>query len=204
MPYPYTLQDPPPEVTPNPFIFPTEFVQGDEFTFRYADSGIYPITDGWTINLSLRGGGTAIDIASTVDGGNYLLEVAPAVTALWAPGKYIAQLYALLAASHKRTTIWEVYVRVLPNLAVAAAGTDQRTHARRTLEAIEATIEGRAGDDILDSQIDNTTFRRLAPDQLLRLHSYYVAKVRSEEAKARALAGLATGRNILARFTTPH
>ena len=203
MPYPYTLQDPPPEVEPNPYIFPSEFVQGDEFTFRFADSGLYPVADGWTINLSLRGGGTAIDVASTVDG-DYLLHATPAVTALWAAGKYIAQLYALLAASHKRTTIWEVYVRVTPDLSTTDAATDLRSHARRTLDAIEATIEGRAGNDILDSQIDNTTFRRLAPDQLLRLHSYYVAKVRSEEAKARALAGLATGRNILARFTTPH
>jgi hypothetical protein len=103
----------------------------------------------------------------------------------------------------ERHLIWTGFITVVQNLSSTATSTDLRSHARRTLDLIEATIEGRASNDVLDSQIDNTTFRRLTPDQLTNLHSYYSAKVRSEVAKARAKAGLSTGRNIYCRFTRP-
>ena len=202
MPFPDTLFPPPPQATPNPYQFPVEFVAGDEFIFRYPNGSLYPISDGWTMQLSLRplDGNTQIDIDSSVDG-DFLLTQTPTQTADWPVGKYACQLYAL--KTDKRVTVFEAFLTVLKNLDAVSATADLRSNARKILEAIELTMLGRAGNDILHSQIDNTAFSRMTPEQLQTAHSYWSAKVRSEELKARAKAGRATGRNVLIRFVRP-
>src|SRR5262249_39816561 len=102
----------------------------------------------------------------------------------------------------RRSTIWHQFLNVTDNLASDSASVDTRTHAKRTLDLIEALIEGRATNDIIESVIDNTRFMRMTIDQLLGAHSYYSARVSAEEATARVSAARATGRRILTRFTS--
>ena len=201
MPFPFSLSDPPPQVEPDLYRLPETFTAGDLFQFRFPTTQ-FPPSAGWSMQLSLRGvADSQIDINSILDG-DYLLKETPEATASWVVGSYKAQLYAVLGFA-KRTTIFNLPFEVIDNLSATDAAVDLRSNAEKILEAIEATMLGRAGNDILDSQIDQTTFRRMTPEQLQTAHSYWSAKVRSERAQARAKAGLATGRTILTRFVRP-
>lgn len=201
MPYPYSLMDPPPATQPNAYQLPTEFVAGDSFELRVQTSA-YPPSQGWSLTLSMRAAvDDPIDLNSTVDG-DYLISEVPTNTRLWKPGSYLAQLYAV--NTNKRTTLWELPFEIRTNLFTTdATDSDLRSNAEKILEAIEITMLGRASNDILESHIDLTSFRRMTPEDLQKAHSYWSARVRSERALARSKAGLGTGRLILTRFVRP-
>lgn len=203
MSFPWSLFDPPPEVVPDRFVFPEQFTAGDSLQFRVIDSEPYQSSAGWVYKLYMVLEDTPVPqtISSVMDSGDFLLAAVPATTIAWTPGRW---QWALVAVNNDGTTntTAEGFVQVLPKLSVANA--DVRSHAKRTLDLIEALIEGRVTNDILESVIDNTRFMRMNPEQLLVAHSYYTAKVRSEEAKARVANGRASGRNVLYRFSTPH
>lgn len=206
MPYPFSLQDPPQSVIPNRYVFPASLVQGDRLQFRVVNESPYTSADGWSFVLVLRienpgdNNQGAYQVNSAIDSGDFLLNVDPGTTAQWVPARYRWELFAINGTSD-RETVQAGYVDILPDLKTATG--DQRSHARRTLDLIEALIEGRATNDILESTIDNTRFTRMTPAQLLAAHSYYTAIVRKEEAKARVKNGLASGRTILYRFGRP-
>lgn len=204
MPFPDFLNSPPPQITPDPYVFPDSFVAGDQFLFRIQNIAPHASADDWSYILALRleNAQAPISYSSTLDGDNFLIQVDATVTATWTAGRYQAQLIAVQSAA-AHNTVMEVFLQVLPNLPESGSTADLRSHAKRTLDLIEALIEGRATNDILQSVIDNTHFVRMTMDQLLGAHSYYSAKVRAETAKARARAGLATGRTILTRFVQP-
>jgi hypothetical protein len=179
---------------------PLTIVAGDSLEFRQYNGDFLP-SDGWSMLFSLRGGGSEIDLESTSDGEDHVFEINPNTTETWAPGRYTSQGYAVHTGLSKRILVYRGLHTIEPNLFEAGATFDSRSHARRTLDLIEATIEGRATDDILDTAIQGTSFRRLTPYQLLVLKDEYAALVRSEEARARVQNGRATGRRILTRFT---
>src|SRR5438045_253586 len=126
--YPYSLQDPPPALQPNPYFLPARIVSGDSFLFRFQTSALYNPTEGWSMQLSLRpvNGNEPIDINSSVDL-DFLFEATPTVTSSWDAGRYAVQLYAL--KSGKRSTVLEALVEVVANLDAVHDQTDLRTHA---------------------------------------------------------------------------
>ncbi|WP_280565198.1 hypothetical protein, partial [Chromohalobacter sp. 48-RD10] len=103
----------------------------------------YPAPD-WSATLILRGV-QSIDLASEPDGRLHTFAAPASDTAAWVAGDY---WYSLRVTDG--TEVHEVdtgTLKVLPDLAAADANFDGRTHAEKTLEAIEAVIEGRASKD---------------------------------------------------------
>lgn len=207
MPFLDYTQTPPPQVVIDEYVMPPSFVQGDRFLFRVKNQQPKASADGWSYILVVRienppGNQSGQQLNSSIDKWDFLIQADPGTTAGWVPGRYQWSLFAVNGGiGVLRETVSAGFLDVLPDLRTATG--DVRSHARRTLDLIEALIEGRVSNDILESVIDNTRFTRMNPEQLLTAHSYYTAKVRSEEAKARAKQGLATGRLILTRFVTP-
>jgi len=100
----------------------------------------YPAPD-WAVNLLLRGP-ASINLALTPDGSGHRLHVDAATTGAWIAGTYA---YSLRAT--RNGGVYQVdngYLVVRPNMADLADGTDLRSQARRTFEAIEAVNERRA------------------------------------------------------------
>ena len=116
-----------------------------------------------------------------------------AITAGWAPGTYKVTEYVTSAT--ERQTLSTQPLRILPNLAAASAGADTRTHARKTLDAIEGWLETRAPGYALIWVDGRKLENRSIPD-LLVLRDRYRAEVAAEDRKA---AGLGAVR-ILARL----
>lgn len=160
----------------NARIIPDSITAGVAFAACAALSA-YPAPD-WSLTLFLRGP-AVIDLDSVDDGTAHDFAALAAVTAAWAPGSYAYTIRATNGGD-----VIEVEsgrVQILPDLAAAGAGFDSRSHARKSLDAIEAVIEKRATLDQERYRINNRELYRTPIADLLRLRNEYRAEVRREE-----------------------
>lgn len=75
-----------------------------------------------------------------------------------------------------------------------------KSHARKVLDAIEATIEGTATQSQSEMTINGRSIKYFAPEQLLQLRRTYKREVANEEASDRIMVGLGSKNKILVRF----
>ena len=160
-----------------PASVPAALRAGDTATWQRALAD-YPASEGWTLDYILVNAAGQIAIAADAD---HLVEVSAATTALWIAGTYSWQERASLAGKTYTTATGSV--EVLANLAAATSGIDVRTHAQRTLAALEAWIESHdlavakyaIGDRSLDS---------IPIADLLKLRDTYRKEVRGQSGKS--------------------
>ncbi len=161
-------------------ILPDKIGAGLTFS-RLVTQTAYPATE-WTLSVALRGP-DVINLTATADGNQHQLTASAATTSNWTPG-----LYTYTARVTDGTDVFEVetgQITVVPDLASAGEGHDGRSHAQRTLEAIEAVIEKRASLDQERYRINNRELYRTPIADLLKLRDLYRAEVRREQAAAR-------------------
>lgn len=161
-------------------IFPDKIGAGLTFE-KPVTLTAYPAPD-WVLSVALRGPGS-INLTATADGNQHLLSASAAETAAWVPGVY---WYSARVA--KGVDVFEVeagQVTITADLSVSGDGFDGRSHAQRTLEAIEAVIEKRASLDQERYRINNRELYRTPIADLLKLRDLYRAEVRREQAAAR-------------------
>lgn len=157
------------------------YIKAGLSTKRIADLRQYP-APSWSLTLILRGP-SALDVTSTAEGSRHVLTLTAAQTGALAAGHYS---YSVRATSGDDTVEVEAStVDVIADLSTVAAGADQRSHARRVLDNIEAVIENRATQDQQKYRINNRELWRTPLADLLQLRGYYAALVRQEKAKAR-------------------
>lgn len=164
---------------PIPTVEPTAMRAGDTLAFTISESD-YPASDGWALAYTLINSAGKITFTSSASGDSHAVSVAAATTAAYTAGVYQWTARATLgAASH---TIRSGQIEILPDPAVAAAY-DTRTHARRTLDALEAWIEGHDM-AVANYRIGDRAMQYIPIGELLPLRDRYRAEVRREDAKA--------------------
>ena len=154
----------------------------------------YPASAGWVLSYELVNAAQRLTFGSTAAGDDHLVNVPAATTAAWAPGGYTWRARAAL--SGEVFTVGSGQITVQPAF---AAATDARSQAKRTLDAIDAVIEGRASSAVAEYSIAGRSLKNIPVAELLMLRDRYARMVRDED----AAAGLATGRNpgrIYVRF----
>ena len=140
----------------------------------------------------------AVNFNSTASGAAHRINVAFATTALWKEG--VCDGIAVVTDGTTKKEVWSGRLEVLPNLIAADGSYDARSQARRTLDNINAVLEGRAGSSILNSTVEGSTLNRIPHDQLLLLKDRYEVIVANEETKA---SGRTRKRNVYVGFTPP-
>ena len=177
-------------------IEPATVRAGETLTFKRT-LGDYPAAT-WSITYSFRcRTGTAISFTSAADGSDHLITVAFGITASWEPGIYDG--VGIVSDGVTAKAIWEGKLEVLPDLASTRTDFDARTQSRRTLDNINAVLEGRATSTILNSVVDGTALQRIPMADLLMLKDRYTAIVQLEEQSHLGIEP----RNIFTRFRTP-
>jgi hypothetical protein len=173
-------------------------IVGDSLDFLTTVAS-FPASDGWTLKYRLvpRTSGTAIEITAAAEGEDYRAQVGPAITQGWTAGEY--SWTSWVEKTGARYTVDDGTVTLVPNPATVLAR-DGRTHARKTLDAIEATIEGRASLDQQEYQIGGRMLKRMPIGDLLKLRSLYQSEVAKEDASAKLAAGIGVGRKIQVRL----
>lgn len=155
---------------------------------------------GWALKWTAVGKlgiATITAAADPDDADDFKFTAAAGTTAAYVAGEYLWQLTATKTTT--RYTIAEGRVTFLDNIAGRSAAYDNRSHAKKVLDAIEAVIEGRATMDQQSYQIGGRSLSRTPLGDLMKLRSLYKAEYEGEKTLDDIKNGLG-GRKILARF----
>ena len=185
---------------------PAELRAGDTWQWRREDLTNYPATD-WALTYRFKNATGGFEIAASADGANFAVDVAAATTANYAAGDYSWQAQVSNSGTGEKYTIENGELTVLANFfsGTATAAFDDRTHAQKALDAINAQLEGRATSDQAEYEIQLADrslrrVRRATIMQLIQAKQYYQGLVAAEEAAKRASEGLPDKRRTYVRF----
>lgn len=145
-------------------------------------------------------GGTIISIPSNLVDGYYVFEVSATTTATYTPNTYRYTVIVTRTVDGSRGTIKSGIVNLLPNPATNTG--DSRSHVRKTLDAIRATIEGRASTDQMAMSINGRSISRTPMADLLALEIRYATLLQREEKEEAIKNGVSrNNRQILVRMS---
>ncbi|HEV2706251.1 MAG TPA: hypothetical protein VGV59_10030 [Pyrinomonadaceae bacterium] len=181
-----------------PTAEPREIVAGAqlEWTKELDD---YPASE-WTLTYYCRGTGTGFDAIAVADGDTHVLTVPAADTAAMTPGVYYWQ--AWVEKGGEKFVVASGQVTVKKGFASVATGVavDERSQAKKILDAIDAMMLGKATLDQQEYQINNRALKRIAPERLLELRKYYAGLYATERRRARVRAGRTLFQTVNVRF----
>lgn len=186
------------DTTNYPKTVPENLIAGDRWVWKKTDLTDYGTGYTLTYELTLNGGAAPITLTATYTSGEYLIEIAAATTAAYTAGNYNWSALITRDSDSERVRVGTGTLTVKPDPAVSTA--DPRTHARKTLDAIEAVIENRATKDQESYSIAGRSLSRMNIADLLVFRDRYRADVRREEAAEQIAKGLGTGKNVLVRM----
>lgn len=172
---------------------PTTVRAGDtwEWTTSLAD---YP-AGTYTLTYTFWNASAAFTATASASGSDHLVDIAPATTVGYASGRY-----EWVARASDGTDTYTVAAGVLQVLPAVGSSMDTRSHARKMLDAITATLESRATTDELDLVTASFNGRSMTRVELIKLRQHYLAAVNQEEQAAKLARGENTGRIFQVRF----
>lgn len=171
---------------------PKSFFGGDTVRFTI-DLPDHPAPT-WDTTFYMENADGQFSKAGVDSGSSHAFVLSAADTAALKAGKFRWSIRAT-DGSVVETADAGGWLEVEPDPAATGAR-DRRTWAQRTLEALEATIEGRASTDQLSMSINGRSISRLSPAELTEWRNQLRAEVRAEEQAANA--GL--GRHVRVRL----
>ena len=179
-----------------PTTEPTQFTVGDTVKWTKVLSD-FPASDSWALTYAfVNSAGTFSESTSTADGDRHAIVITTAHSAVFAAGDYDWQAYATKGTERFPAGSGSTIV----NANYADGAVDARSHAKITLDAIEAVIEGRATSDQSSVSIGGRAITKLSPAELLEFYSFYKAEYASETKAERIAAGLGHRGKVRIRF----
>lgn len=179
-----------------PTIEPTSFVLGNTVQWTRSLSDFPAPTYALTYSFVNAGGQFAV--TGTADGATHAMTISAETSAALTAGVYHWQAYATSGTT--RFLAGSGTTEALPDFAVETSGYDDRSHVKKTLDAIEAVLEGKASKDQLASSVNGISITRLTPAELLVWRDKYLRFYRQELADERSRQGLPSGKKIRTRF----
>ena len=179
--------------TTTPTTEPTVITPGDTIKWQRSLAD-YPATDSWVLSYELVNSAARYTTTAAASGADHLVTISAATTAAYVAGNYDWRA--------RVTKAGEVYTVGTGRITVAksfAAAADTRTQARKMLEAVEATLEGRATSATAEYEIAGRRLKFLTPGELLNLRDRLRIDVAREDAAARSAAGLSNPGRIQVR-----
>lgn len=182
-----------------PIIEPSSVRAGDTVTW-IKSLPLYPSTL-WTLYYRLINATSKIDITATASGSDHLVSVLKATSAAWVAGDYA--YVSWVANGTERVTVEQGKITILPDLsAVATAGYDLRTQAKKMLDAIDAALLSLSSGErlaVVEADINTRKFRYDFTG-LQNLRNIYAVQVRADDNAERALLGLGSRNKLNVRL----
>ncbi|CAA2107114.1 hypothetical protein [Variovorax paradoxus] len=170
---------------------PNSIIPGD--TVKWARRlSIYPASAGWALSYELLNAMHRYEIPATAHGDAFRVVVSAQTSQGFVPGSY--DWRARVTNADEVYTVANGRMTVAPSF--GAAG-DVRSHARRTLDVIEAVLEGRATSATAEYEINGRRLKYIPLNELHAMRSKYQREVAAEEGKSgpRGVSG-----RIMVRF----
>ena len=178
-----------------PSAEPARLIAGD--TVRWLKSlPDYPASDGWSLAYTFVNATARFAVGATAQGDDHLVDASATTTASWPAGDY--EWRARVTRAADAFTVASGRMTVAP--AFGTTPLDTRSSARRALEAVEATIEGRASSAVAEYEIAGRRLKHIPFPELLALRDRLRVDVAREDAAERAAAGLAPRGRVMVRF----
>ena len=170
---------------------PARLTAGDtwEFTFTHADYA----APTWDASVYFENAAATFSAAATDDGSAHAFSIAAATTASKRAGRYLWSIRVTDGTSSY--TVETGWVEVVADPAAAGVH-DPRSDSRKMLDALNATLLGRATSDQLSMTIGGRSLSRIPLPELREWRDQLRQEVRTEEQGSSA--GL--GRDIKVRF----
>ena len=184
-----------------PTTEPELLVVGDRWVWKRTDIGTdyAPSSYALTYNARLLGtGSTTFSITASESGTEYIVEVASSTTSSRTVGVYAWNMYITRSSDSERIALDSGKFELKDNLATSSA--DQRTHAAKMVDYLEATQESLAQKLTSSYSITDRSNTLRSMDEISAQLNYYKAVFNREIMKDRAKSGRRTGQNILVRF----
>ena len=184
-----------------PTTEPEVLVIGDRWVWKRTDLGsdYAPSSYALTYNARLYGtGSTTFSITASESGTDYIVEVSSSTTASRSVGVYSWNMYITRSSASERIALDSGKFEVKDNLATSSA--DQRTHAAKMVDYLEATQESLAQKLTSSYSITDRSNTLRSMDEVSAQLNYYRAVYNREVMKDRVKSGKRTGQNILVRF----
>ena len=172
---------------------PAQFFAGDTLTFTRSLAA-YSAADGWVLKYVLNGPKVE-EFSTTADGSSHVASVPFGTTEIWTPGTYT--IVEKAEKDDQRFTTGTGLIQICENPTAVVAGTDNRPHCKKMLDAIEATLEGRASNDQLKYTYNGISIERTDILDLIVARKRYA---REWSAYQKKQAGT-NGRYIKMRFS---
>ena len=162
---------------------PTRITSGDSLEWTRS-CGQYP-SSAWTLTyyLSQNASDTPVAVVATSFGEDFQAAIDASTTSKLTPGTL--RWFARVTDGASVHTIGDGVMEVLPDPTVAY---DHRTTEEKCLAAINAVLEKRMGDSIVEYELPNGVKAKHLPHaDLLKLKAHYEAAVRRQQTHHRGL-----------------
>lgn len=174
-----------------PDTVPKQLIAGDTWTWTRS-LGDYP-AGTWTATIYFESKDGVFSVAGSASGTTHSFTIAAATTTSYTPSLYGWRLRVTDGST--TTTVESGMLEVLVDPAKAGK-TDTRTWARRTLEAVEAFLEGNASTAQASMSVAGRQISRWSLEELTKWRDKLKTEVASEDQGSSA----GRGRDIKVRF----
>jgi len=173
---------------------------GDTWTWERSVDADFSAADGWGLKYILTNAAGKITFTDdgTATSSKFTVLVAAATTAAYTAGDYTAQLFAVKGTD--RRYIGKSVIKVLADVAEESS-LDMRSHVKKTLDALEAALEGKASSDQQSISINGRSISRLSPTEQRKWRADYLSQYRAEQAAEKVRAGKGNPNTVKIHFT---
>lgn len=181
---------------------PTEVFAGSTWAWNVVVPA-HSAADGWSIEYIFTNATTAFTIEDdgTATANTYAINVDAATTAGFTAGDYNWQLFAINGA--ERIYIDTGPTTVNPDISAGNVPFDARSHAKKTLDAIEAMIQGKATRDQQSYSVAGRSLSRYTFEDLETFRRKYLAEYEQELVEESIAAGKGNPNTIKTTFRRP-
>jgi hypothetical protein len=148
----------------------------------------------YTLKYYLTGPASVTLTATAYNTIDHLVTILPTASAVLVYGLYTWESYAEKGTGE---TLEKYFVSSGQVLVKTAAG---KSHIKKTLDALEALIEGRATDGMDNFSLGGKSVSRMDAAELLKWHSKYTILYRDELAAEKVAQGFPDSRRVGVRF----
>lgn len=181
-----------------PTIEPSQFTVGDTVKWKKT-LDCFKASDSWVLTYSLRNATNTINLTATASGDDHLISLTAVTTAAYTAGEYWYQAYVTKGAERYQVETGSIVIK--ENLA-ASATFDGRSHVKKVLDALEATILGKASKDQLSYSIQGRSLSRMSASEVIEWRDKYKAEYQQELREERIAKGLGNNSIVKVRFTS--
>jgi hypothetical protein len=153
---------------------PEIITQGETYKFSITLSDYS--SPEWTASMLFTSADNAYEVTGTSTGTKHDFKITPAVTATYDDGSYRYRIS--VTDGDDVYTANAGYATVLLDPTVPG---NSMSHVEKTLQALNATIEGKATSDILNYSIRGRSVGRMSPEELLSWRDKYMQFFKQEQ-----------------------